>query len=173
MTGAEYIVDCLVKRGATDVFGIPGGVVLEFLYAVEAHKKIEAHLSYHEQAAGFAAVGYAQASGKLGVAYATRGPGLTNLSTAIGDAYFESLPTLFLTAHDKPYSKSTERFTQEQEFDTVSYLQPITKYAARIEQLDDLQSILEKALSAATTGNKGSVFVDVLADVFIAEIPKC
>ena len=90
MTGAQYIVDQLINHKVTDAFGIPGGVILELLYAFDKRRdEIMPHLSYHEQAAGFAACGYAQISGKIGVAYATRGPGFTNLITAIADAYYD------------------------------------------------------------------------------------
>ena len=79
MTGAEFLVDHLVKLGVTDAFGIPGGVVLDFLYELDRREDISAHLSFHEQCAGFAASGYAQLSGKLCATYATKGPGITNL----------------------------------------------------------------------------------------------
>ena len=103
MTGAQYIVDSLIRRGVTDAFGIPGGVILRLIYEMDSRKEeLTPHLSYHEQAAGFAACGYAQASGRLGVAYATRGPGFTNLISAMADAYYDSLPVLFITAHAAP-----------------------------------------------------------------------
>ena len=97
MRASDYIADFLVKQGVTDAFGIPGGVVLDLLYAIDRTEGITPHLCYHEQSAGFAACGYAQASGRLGVAYATRGPGFTNLISAIADAYSDSIPVMFIS----------------------------------------------------------------------------
>ena len=99
MRVSEYIADFLYRKGVTDVFGIPGGVILDLMYAFDAHNGIDAHLSYHVQCAGFAALGYAQMKDTIGVAYATKGPGFTNLMTAIADAYYDSLPVVFITAH--------------------------------------------------------------------------
>ena len=99
MKVSEYIAQYLQKQGITDAFGIPGGVILELMYALDATEGITPHLSFHEQCAGFAACGYAQAGRKLGVAYATKGPGFTNLLTAMADAYYDSIPVLFITAH--------------------------------------------------------------------------
>lgn len=167
MTVADFVVDRLIKQGVTDVFGVPGGVVLEFLYALDRRSgEISVHLSCHEQAAAFAAVGYAQASGKLGVAYATRGPGLTNLLTGIADAHFDSIPTLFITAHSYPYTDSANRFDEEQEFDTVGCLEKITKYAARIETHAEVKEKLETAINTAITGRPGAVFLDFLSGEF-------
>ena len=79
MKAADWIVDYLISKGVADAFGLPGAVVLEFLYAMDRRKaELTPHLNYHEQGASFAACGYAQATGKLGIAYATRGPGMTN-----------------------------------------------------------------------------------------------
>lgn len=167
MKAADYVVSRLIKQGVTDVFGVPGGVMLEFLYALDRRNDaITAHLSCHEQAAAFAAVGYAQAGGKLGVAYATRGPGVTNLFTGIADAYFDSYPTLFITAHSCPYADSKNRFDEEQEFDTVSCLEHITKYAARIETPTEVREKLEIAVNTAINGRPGAVFLDFLSEVF-------
>ncbi len=89
MKVCDFLVNSLINRGVTDVFGIPGCVVLDFLYALKRRdKEISAHLNFHEQASAFAAVGYAQVNTTLGCAYATRGPGLTNMITAIADAYY-------------------------------------------------------------------------------------
>jgi len=168
---ADYIVNRLIKHGVTDIFGVPGGVVLEFLYALDRRSDaITVHLSCHEQAAALAAVGYAQAGGKLGVAYATRGPGVTNLITGIADAYFDSIPTLFITAHSRPYTKSKNRFDEEQEFDTVSCLEHITKYAARIETPAEVRETFDNAIKTAINGRPGAVFIDFLSEVFDVDV---
>ena len=171
MTGAQYIVDSLIKRGVTDAFGIPGGVILPLLYEFDNRRsELEPHLSYHEQCAGFAACGYAQASGNLGVAYATRGPGFTNLITAIADAYYDSLPVLFITAHSAPCPPNGMRVMADQEMDTCSMVRNITKKAARLDDpmsfADDFEELCETALN----GRKGPVFLDVSTKILSQEI---
>ncbi len=171
MTGAQYIVDSLIRRGVTDAFGIPGGVILPLLYEMESRKPLFIpHLSYHEQCAGFAACGYAQASGKIGVAYATRGPGFTNLITAIADAYYDSLPTLFITAHSAPCPPEGMRAMADQEMDTCSMVRNITKMAVRVDDDSAFAETIDKALSIATEGRKGPVFLDIASALFKKEI---
>ena len=172
MTGAQYIVDCLIKRGVTDAFGIPGGVVLKLIYAMDERKdELMPHLSYHEQAAGFAACGYAQASGKLGVAYATRGPGFTNLISAIADAYYDSLPVLFITAHAAACPPEGMRVMADQEMDTCSMVRNITKEALRLDDKETFSEDFEKLCDIALEGRKGPVFLDVSTTVLNQEIP--
>lgn len=171
MTGAQYIVDSLIKRGVTDAFGIPGGVILSLLYEFDNRRsELEPHLSYHEQCAGFAACGYAQASGKLGVAYATRGPGFTNFITAIADAYYDSLPVLFVTAHSAPCPPNGMRVMADQEMDTCSMVKNITKKAERLDDpmsfADDFEELCDNALN----GRKGPVFLDVSTRILSQEI---
>ena len=172
MTGAAFLVDYLVKIGVTDVFGIPGGVVLDFLYELDRRKDdIVAHLSFHEQCAGFAASGYAQLSGKLCVAYATKGPGITNLLTPIVDAYSDGSPVLIVTAHSEKKLDKKVRFTGEQELDTVDILKSVTKYAVRIDSAIALLFEVKKACNIALEGRKGPVFIDVLSSVFFENVP--
>ncbi len=154
------IADCLATLGVTDVFGIPGGVILDMIYAFDAHSSITPHLTYHEQAAGFAACGYAQSSGKLGVAYATRGPGFTNLVTPMADAYYDSLPTLFMTAHATPLKPASMRVLADQEMDTCGIVRGITKCAYRIDTIDEFRDLFPKACRLALSGRKGPAFVD-------------
>lgn len=170
MTGAEYIAMYLSVLGTTDVFGIPGGVVLDLIYAFDRQDGITPHLSYHEQSAGFAACGFAQASGTLGVAYATRGPGFTNLLTAVADAFFDSVPVLFLTAHSADCPPDGMRVMSDQEMDTCGMVRKITKYSARIDALDDLPNHLHAACQAALHGRKGAVFLDVSAKVLCGDV---
>jgi len=171
MTGGQYIVDSLIRREVTDAFGIPGGVILPLLYEMESRKPLfTPHLSYHEQCAGFAACGYAQSSGKIGVAYATRGPGFTNLITAIADAYYDSLPTLFITAHSAPCPPKGMRAMADQEMDTCSMVRNITKMAVRLDDETTFASTIDKALSVAMEGRKGPVFLDISSALFKKEI---
>lgn len=166
---SDYIANKLTELGVTDAFGIPGGVILRLLYSIESHPNIRPHLMLHEQTAGFAACGYAQASGKLGVAYATRGPGITNMMTCIAEAYQESLPVLFITAHGTRTQTET-RFENSQEFDIVKSVLDITKYAVTIDDINQIQREFEKACSIAMEGRRGPVLVDILSSIFNREI---
>jgi acetolactate synthase-1/2/3 large subunit len=171
MKVSDYVVDFLVNKGVTDVFGMPGGVVLDFLYAVDRRReKITAHLNYHEQAAAFAACGYAQVFGKLGVAYSTKGPGVTNMITGIADTYRDSIPVLFITAHAHVTSLDNIRFEENQEFDTKQMLSKTTKYASRVERLQDVRYALERACHLAVSGRPGPVFLDFRAGLWNEEI---
>lgn len=171
MTGAEYLVDHLIKLGVTDVFGIPGGVVLDFLYELDRQKnKISVHLNYHEQCAGFAASGYAQLNGKLGVTYATKGPGITNLLTPVADAYSDGSPVLVITAHSEKDLDKKVRFSGEQELDTVDIFKSVTKYAVRIDSVSEFPTEVKKACNIALEGRKGPVLIDVLTGIFAEKI---
>ncbi len=170
---ADYIVKFLIEHDVTDVFGIPGGCVLEFLYALDRRKPdISAHLNYHEQSAGFAALGYAQVEGTLGVAYATKGPGVTNLATPIADAFADSVPVLFITAHEHEIKKNGLRFEYDQELDTIAIFAKTTKYAVRIDSLDQVIPQLEKAYHLAINGRKGPVLLDIKSSLFKQNIPE-
>lgn len=171
MRADDWIVDYLVKQGVTDVFGIPGLVVMDFLYAVDKRKPdITPHLCYHEQGGAYAACGYAQATGKVGVAYATRGPGFINMLTAIADAYYDSIPTIFFTAHYNSQLVSEMRVMNNQEIDTVKLAKSITKKSYRIDNVKDLKQAVVEAYSLAVSGRKGPVFLDILTGVFAQEI---
>lgn len=171
MKAADWIVDFLISKGVTDTFGLPGAVVLELLYAMDRRKpELTPHLNYHEQGAAFAACGYAQATGKLGVAYATRGPGITNMLTAVADAYYDSTPTMFFTAHNSGKKRPEMRVENNQEIDTVTLASSVTKYAVRIDDAAELQRELRKAYEIATMGRKGPVFLDIASSVLRREI---
>jgi acetolactate synthase-1/2/3 large subunit len=168
---SDYVVNFLIKKGIVDVFGIPGGVVLDFLDSVGKKKgEITARLNYNEQASAFAACGYAQTFGELTVAYATRGPGITNMVTGVADAFCDSLPVFFITAHSHKSVLSDIRIEEEQEFDTVKMLSAITKYAVKIENVDDVRYEIEKACFLALNGRPGPVLVDFLTNVLKADI---
>lgn len=171
MKAVDWMVDYIIKQGCTDVFGIPGVVVMDFLYAVDSRKPdITPHLTYHEQGGSYAACGYAQSTGKLGVAYATRGPGFTNMITAISDAYYDSLPTLFITAHSAIDLNYEMRVLNNQEIDTVCMVRNVTKYAKRIDCIEEFQSEVSRACSIATSGRKGPVFLDIYNGLFSKEV---
>lgn len=169
MTGAEYIVEVLCQKGVSDAFGIPGGVLLDLIYAFHEHSDIEVHLNYHEQMSTYAAVGYAQASGKLAVTYATRGPGVTNMMTAIAEAYCESIPVLFLSAHTGK-ENTKQRFVLDQEIDLTESIKYYSKFSRRINTVEELTKYLNVACELAVSGRKGPVFLDIHTSVFKSEI---
>lgn len=173
MRAVDYLLRKLIDCGVTDVFGIPGGVVLDFLYAAEARKtEICPHLCYHEQGAGFAALGYAQVQGTLGVAYATRGPGFTNLITPMADAFQESIPVLFITAHGNKTPNASLRMEDDQEMDTIPIVDGITKYAARVDEIDEFALAVDNACRYALDGRMGPVFLDVYSALWNSELPE-
>lgn len=167
---SQYLVDKLIEYGVTDVFGIPGGVILDFIYELNNEEDIKVHLNYHEQAAAYAACGYAQASGRLGVAYATKGPGFTNMVTAIAEAYYDSLPVLFITSHSQKILNEAMRIEDEQEMNHVRLVSDITKYARRIDNIDEAFKAIDMACQTALQGRKGPVFLDFNAKVLKSEI---
>ena len=177
MKASDYIVEYIINQNIADVFGYPGGMITHLMDSFAKYKdKIHAHVTYHEQAAAFAACGYAQVSGKPGIAYATSGPGATNLITGICNAYFDSIPTIFITGQvntsESKQSKQSYRVRQRgfQETDIVSIVKPVTKYADYIKSVDELPEKLEKAYNIATSDRNGPVLLDIPMDVFRADI---
>lgn len=171
MKAVEYLVNELVKYGVSDAFGIPGGVILDLLYELNDNSAITPHLSYHEQAAVFAASGYAQVQGTLGAAYVTRGPGLTNTVTPIADAYSESTPIVLITGHSNMSLECSTRFPADQEVDANMLFGKITKYVARIDQIENFVSEVNIALKRAMEGRKGPVLIDVLSSIWKKDLP--
>lgn len=174
MTVSDYIVEYLISKDITDIFGYPGGMVTHFMDSLSKNSnRINSHLAYHEQGAAFAACGYAQVSGKVGVAYATSGPGATNLITGICNAYFDSVPTLFITGQVNTFESKNDKNVRQcgfQETDIVSIVKPVTKYAAKIEKAEDIKYQLDYAFHIASSGRKGPVLLDIPMNIFRAEI---
>lgn len=170
MKVSTYISGFLADRGVKDAFGIPGGVILDFLYALEDNECITPHLSYHEQCAAFSAGGYAQAGASLGVAYATRGPGIMNMVTSIADAYCDSLPVMIFTSHGSSLTGGKIRVMNNQEFDLGPLLLTITKYYARIDRLEDVVSAINEAYDKAVHGRKGPVVIDMASWLWNREL---
>lgn len=173
MKTTDFIVEFLISKGVADVFGYPGGVICHFIDSLSKYDTIKQHLTYHEQGAAFAACGYAQERCSLGVAYATSGPGATNLITGIANAFYDSIPVIFFTGQVDTYGlKGSMDIRQRgfQETDMVSISSSITKYSVRIDEPNDIKKELEKAYYYATEGNPGPVLIDLPADVQRAEI---
>lgn len=173
MKVTDFIIEFLISKGVTDIFGYPGGVICHLMDSASKYPEIKTHTNYNEQGSAFAACGYSQASGKLGVAYSTSGPGATNLITGIANAYYDSIPTLFLTGQVDTYAEKGDYPVRQrgfQETDVVSITQSITKYAVRVDDVNQIKYCLEKAYSIAFEGNPGPVLLDLPADIQRANI---
>lgn len=174
MKVTDYIIEYIVKQGVTDIFGYPGGVICHFMdSATKYTSDINVHINYHEQAAAFAACGYAQEKCEVGVAFSTSGPGATNLVTGIANAYFDSIPVVFFTGQVDTYAlkgKLPVRQRGFQETDMVSIVKSITKYAVRVDSPENIRYELEKAFYIAKEGNPGPVLIDLPADVQRADV---
>ncbi|CAB4949500.1 unannotated protein [freshwater metagenome] len=162
--GADRLVEALVAEGVDLVFGLPGGASLSLHDALDA-SPIRHVLVRHEAAAGHAAEGYARASGRVGVAVVTSGPGATNLVTAIADAYADSLPTVFITAQVPTTLRGSNAF---QECDVIGMTAPVVKHGIAVERADDVGSAIHEAFEIASTGRPGPVVVDVPSDLLKA-----
>lgn len=172
MKASDYIVEYLLRQNITDVFGYPGGMVTHLMDSLSKFP-IKSHVTYHEQGAAFAACGYAQTTGKVGVAYATSGPGATNLITGICNAYFDSIPTLFITGQVNTFEYKGDLGVRQrgfQETDIVSIVSPVTKYAVRITDATKLKWYLDYAFYIALEGRRGPVLLDIPMDIFRADI---
>jgi acetolactate synthase-1/2/3 large subunit len=161
LTGSGQILASLEKLGVTDVFGLPGGAIMPFYDELMASSAIRHILVRHEQGAGHAAEGYAAASGRVGVAIATSGPGATNLVTAIADAHMDSVPMIAITGQVFSTSMGTDAF---QEVDIVGITMPITKHSFLVTDPAQVPATLAAAYHIATTGRPGPVLVDVTKD---------
>ncbi|MDK8173258.1 acetolactate synthase large subunit [Curtobacterium sp. Csp2] len=161
LTGSGAVLRTLEHLGITDVFGLPGGAIIPFYDELMASTTIRHILVRHEQGAGHAAEGYASASGKVGVAIATSGPGATNLVTAIADAYMDSVPFIAITGQVFSTLMGTDAF---QEADIVGITMPITKHSFLVTDPADIPATLAAAHQIATTGRPGPVLVDITKD---------
>lgn len=174
MKVSDYIVSFLIEKEINDVFGYPGGMVTHLMDSFEKYKdKISAHVNYHEQGSSFCACGYAQASGKPGVAYATSGPGATNLITGIANAYFDSIPCIYITGQVNTYESKGSLLVRQkgfQETDIISIAKSITKYAVRIDSEQDIRYELEKAFEISISGRPGPVLIDIPMNIQRADI---
>lgn len=164
MKASDYIAQFLVDKEIDKVFGYIGGAVAHLYDSFDKNEKIEMINTIHEQGAGFAAEGYARATGKTGVATATSGPGATNLITPIGSCFFDSVPTLFITGQVNTYEYKYDKPVRQigfQETDIVSIIKPITKYAVMVDDISDLRYELEKGYFLSQEGRKGPVLIDI------------
>ncbi len=166
MTGAQALIRSLELSGATDIFGIPGGVLLPAHDALFDSTILRHILVRHEQGAGHAASGYAHVTGRPGVCMATSGPGATNLVTAITDANMDSIPIVCVTGQVVAESIGTDAF---QEADIVGITQPITKHNEIVTDPAQIGRAVQEAFHIATTGRPGPVLIDVTKSALVAK----
>ena len=165
VTGAQSVVRSLEELGVDTVFGIPGGAVLPLYDPLFDSVKVRHVLVRHEQGAGHAATGYAQATGKVGVCMATSGPGATNLVTPIADAQMDSVPLVAITGQVARSLIGTDGF---QEADISGITMPITKHNFLVNDPIDIPRMIAEAFHLAATGRPGAVLVDIPKDVLQA-----
>jgi acetolactate synthase-1/2/3 large subunit len=161
MTGAQILIECLKREGVGVMFGYPGGAVLPIfdkLYDAD----LKFILTRHEQGAAHAADGYSRATGKVGVCLATSGPGATNLTTGIANAYMDSIPLIAITGQVKTFLIGNDAF---QEADVTGVTRSITKHNYLVKDAKDLARIIREAFYIASTGRPGPVLIDIPVDV--------
>ncbi len=160
--GADIVIETLIEEGVEYIFGLPGGAIMEVYDALYRMGGIKHILARHEQGAGHMAEGYAKATGKVGVAMVTSGPGATNLVTPIADAYMDSVPTVFITGQVPLHLIGNDAF---QEVDIIGITRPITKHSFLVKRVEDLPYIIRQAFHIARTGRPGPVVIDLPKDI--------
>ncbi len=175
LSGAEIVIACLKEQGVDTVFGYPGGAILNIYDALYGHKEIRHILTSHEQGASHAADGYARATGRTGVCFATSGPGATNLVTGIATAYMDSIPVVAITCNVGTPLLGKDSF---QEIDITGITMPVTKYSFIVKDVKDLAGAIRRAFRIAKSGRPGPVLVDITKDVtankteYVEEVPE-
>lgn len=173
MKASDYIVSFFEQQGVNVVFGYIGGMITHLVDSLGLNENVNYVQTYHEQTAAIAAEGYAIESGKLGVAICTSGPGVTNMMTGIADAYFGSIPVIFISGQVNTYEYKYDKPIRQQgfqEMEVVNVVKPITKYAVLLDKPEDIRYELEKAVYIATHGRKGPVVIDLPMNISRAEI---
>lgn len=166
LSGTEIVVECLKREKVEVVFGIPGGAIMPLYDTIDINPSFEHILTKHEQGAAHAADGYARATGKVGVCFATSGPGATNLVTGLANAYLDSIPIVAFTGQVISSLIGTDAF---QEVDITGITLPITKNNYLVMDVKDLAYTIKEAFYLARTGRPGPVLIDLPKDVQIAK----
>ncbi len=163
LTGSDIVIECLKEQGVDTVFGYPGGAILNLYDALYKRSDEITHiLTSHEQGASHAADGYARATGKVGVCFATSGPGATNLVTGIATAYMDSIPVVAITCNVGVSLLGKDSF---QEIDITGITMPITKHNFIVKDVADLAATIRRAFKIAKVGRPGPVLIDIPKDV--------
>ncbi|MEG0008626.1 MAG: acetolactate synthase 2 catalytic subunit [Aeromonas sp.] len=168
MNGAQYLVQALKKQGVTQVFGYPGGAIMP-VYDALYDGGLAHQLCRHEQGAAMAAVGYARASGQVGVCIATSGPGATNLVTGLAEALLDSVPLVAISGQVPCAAVGTDAF---QEVDVLGMSLSCTKHSFMVTDAAELGQVLAEAFAIATSGRPGPVLIDFPKDIQLAAVPK-
>ena len=167
ITGAEAVIRCLLEEGVDLIYGYPGGAIMPVYDELYKYQDKLTHiLTRHEQGATHSAQGYARASGKVGVAIATSGPGATNLVTGIADAQIDSTPMVCITGQVASHLLGSDAF---QETDIIGISTPVTKWNIQITRAEDIPVMMAKAFYIARSGRPGPVLVDITKDAQFAE----
>ena len=170
MKSPQVLMECLLEQGVDTVFGYPGGTILNIYDEFERSgykEKIRHILTAHEQGASHAADGYARSTGKVGVCFATSGPGATNLTTGIATAYMDSSPVVFITVNVGENLIGKDSF---QEVDITGITMPITKCNYLVRRAEDLADVIREAFAIARSGRPGPVLIDILKNVTYEEV---
>lgn len=164
-TGADILMECLIREGVDTIFGYPGGAIMP-VHDAMLNYPVHHILTRHEQGAAHAADGYARASGKVGVAIATSGPGATNLITGIVTAYMDSVPIVFITGQVAAHLIGGDAF---QETDVTGITLPVTKHNYLITRADEIAEVVREAFHIARSGRPGPVLIDICKNAQIEE----
>ncbi len=166
MTGAEVLLEALSREGVEVIFGHPGGAIMPVYDALYHRPDLRHVLVRHEQGAGHAAAAYARASGRVGVAMVTSGPGALNLVTALADAMMDSTPMVAITGQVPTTAVGTDAF---QEADVTGVTMPVTKHNYLVSDVNEIPKVVKEAFYIASTGRPGPVLIDLPKDVQNAE----
>ena len=168
LTGGGLLFSVLEQHGVEHIFGYPGGAIMP-IYDALVDSNVQHFLCRHEQGASFSAVGYARASGKIGVCMATSGPGATNLITGLADALADSIPIVAITGQVPTAAMGSDAF---QETDIFGLSLACTKHSFQVTNIDDLEKVLHQAFAIALEGRQGPVLVDIPKDIQIAAVKQ-
>jgi len=167
-TGAALVFEVLQQHDVKHVFGYPGGAIMP-IYDALYDSEVKHFLCRHEQGAAFSAIGYARASGKIGVCFATSGPGATNLITGLADAMSDSIPVIAITGQVSTKSMGSDAF---QEVDIIGLSLACTKHSFQVTDVNELASTLTQAFVIALDGRQGPVLVDIPKDIQLAQVEQ-
>jgi len=166
LNGGQIVCESLIKEGVEVIFGLPGGAILPLYQILPEYPQLRHILVRHEQGGSHAADGYARATGKVGVTWATSGPGATNLATGLATAFGDSVPVVAITGQVGRSAIGTDAF---QEVDTTGVTLPITKHNYLVMKASEIAPIIKEAFHIARTGRPGPVLIDIPKDVFNEE----
>lgn len=173
MKVSDYIANYLASKGIKHVFGYQGGMITHVIDSIGNHPDIEYIQCYHEQTAAIAAEGYAKENRNIGCALSSSGPGVTNMMTGIADAFFDSVPVLYITGQVNTYEYKYDKPIRQQgfqEMEVAELVKPITKYSVMVDHAEDVPYELEKAIFMAQDGRKGPVLLDIPLNIQRGEI---